>query len=478
MAKNLLLLSLAASFSAAVYASSGLSINDPAILKADDSITVNFSVDPANYKVKGNNLLVITPAIAGATDTLRLDPVTLAGKNAWYQEVRAGRRGANLLRAGKKNTMLDYSRTVKYEPWMEQSELVMIADTVSECNCDFRSGIRRFAKMDFTPATFTTTSETFAYIEPVDTIEKIFNLSGRANIIFKVNRTDIDWTYKSNYAELDSILTSINAVKDNPDATVERITLTGYASPEGPYANNERLAAGRTEVVKNYVASHGDFPPATYSARSVAEDWAGLRAWLVASTVPDKDAIIALIDNPDIKIEVRNDRLRAAFPDTYRFLLENVYPNLRHTDYLITYRIRRYYEVDEIAAVMATNPGNLSLNEMFILANSYGKGSEKSDEVFLTAARLFPDSEVANINAAYSAINRDDLTSARLFLSRVKPSPETEYARGVILAREGNFAEAIEILTVAAGRGIPGAQKALDDAIRASTPSQHITFLE
>ena len=32
---------------------------------------------------------------------------------------------------------------------------------------------------------------------------------------------------------LDSILKTVNAVKDNPDATVESIWLKGFASPEG-----------------------------------------------------------------------------------------------------------------------------------------------------------------------------------------------------------------------------------------------------
>ncbi|MDE6267186.1 MAG: DUF3868 domain-containing protein [Muribaculaceae bacterium] len=477
MYKNLLLISLATALTASAnLKSSQLNISDLAVNQSEAAMTVNMTVDPAPFKVKSNNMVVLTPAIVAQKDTLRLPAVTIAGRNAWFQEVRNNQPNPSLLRAGKK-TPLNYSATVPYQPWMQQSNLVILTDTLSECNCFTRSGHTPVIDMDFTPEIFVSDNNTFEYLVPSDTIEKVFNLSGRANIIFKVNRTDIDWTYKSNYAELDSILASINAVKDNKDATVEQIMLTGYASPEGSYANNERLAQGRTAVVRKYVADHSSFPSNIYKEKSVAEDWAGLRQWLTTSTVPEKKAIIELIDDKSIPVEKKNDVLRQRYPETYRFLLANVYPNLRHTDYVITYKIRRYYDVEEIAAVMQSNPRNLSLNEFFLLANSYEKGSVDYDSVFLTAARLFPNDDIANMNAAYSAINQGELNSARLFLSRIEPSPQTAYAWGVLYAKEGNYAEALEMLKQAKDGGVEMADVVIERVEKAMKPAKKIKLL-
>ena len=479
MYKNLLLISLATALTASANQQSAqFNISDLAINQSEEVMTVNMTVNPADFKVKSNRMVVLTPAIIAGSDTVSLPAVTVAGRQAWYQEVRNGRQADTaLLRAGK-SVPLSYSATVPYSSWMQQSDLVIMADTINECKCGaVRSSHVPVAQMDFTPPTYVYDTNTFDYIVPTDTLEKIFNLSGRANIVFKVNRTDIDWTYKSNYAELDSILATIKAVKDNKDATVEQILLTGYASPEGPYANNVRLAQGRTEVVRKYVVEHSDFASSVFKTSSVPEDWAGLRQWLQASSLSDKDAIIALIDDEAIAIQNKNDVLRRRFPEAYSFLLANVYPNLRHTDYLITYKIRRYYDVAEIAEVMNTNPRFLSLNEFFLLANSYQKGSPEYDNVFLTAARIYPDNDVANMNAAYSAINQGDLSSARTFLGRITPSAQTTYAWGVLYAREGKYDRAIEMLSQARDAGDANAAAVIEQVQNAMKPAKKIKLL-
>lgn len=478
MSKHFFMIAAFTALSAAAGVNtSQLNISQLSVHKADDAMTVIMTVDPSAYKMKSDRLVVLTPAIASVNDTLRLPSVTVAGRNAWYQEYRNTSDRRYLLRAGK-GLPYEYSATVDYLDWMQESRLIMLCDTVNECRCEnIGFSAVPVADMDFTPVVYQTGTETFDYIVPSDTIEKIFNLSGRANIIFKVNRTDIDWTYKSNYAELDTILKTIDVVKDNPDASVQSIHLTGYASPEGSYANNVRLAKGRTEAVKRYVAERSAFPASVYSTSSVPEDWRGLREWLVASSVPGKESMIAFIDDRSIPEEVRNDLFRERFPEAYSFLLENVYPLLRHTDYLITYRIRRYFDVEEIAEVMRTNPRNLSLNELFILASSYEKGSPEYDEVFITAARLYPDSETANMNAAFSAMNRGEVKSARLFLSRVAPSVDTVYAEGILSALEGDREKALLLLNQAAEEGHPKALEAIREVEAAASPAERIKLL-
>ncbi|MBD5220326.1 MAG: OmpA family protein [Bacteroidales bacterium] len=474
MNKKQLLISLASALTVSAGAQTANTyVSDLAVKRADQSVVVSFNIDPSNYSVPTNKAVVLTPAIVNATDTLRMTPVTVAGRNNWYYHTRNNEAGAMLLRSGKKEPSA-YRSQVPYKAWMEVSDVVIFCDTVSECGCDRRSAVYPVAAMDFSPAVFTQDASMFEYIEPNDTVAKVFNLSGRANIVFKVGRTDIDWTYKANQAELDTILSTINAVKNNPDATVEQILLTGYASPEGSYAGNERLAKGRTEVVKKYVAEHATFPASVYKTSFVAEDWAGLREWLTTSPLNDKDAIIALIDDKAIAVDKKNDALRKRFPDTYKFLLANVYPMLRHTDYVITYKIRSYYDVKEIAAVMVSNPRNLSLNEFFLLANSLPKGSPEYDNVFFTAARMFPTSDVANTNAAYSAINQGDLRSAREFLGQVQTSAATDYAWGIIHAKEGNFTEALGMLQKARSGGITEAGVVIDQIKKITDPSREI----
>ncbi|MDE6740933.1 MAG: hypothetical protein K2J58_01225 [Muribaculaceae bacterium] len=312
---------------------------------------------------------------------------------------------------------------------------------------------------------------------PKDSADKIFNLSGRANIIFKVNKTDIDWTYFSNHAELDSIMKSVNAVKDNEYATVDTIFLTGYASPEGPYANNVRLAKGRTEEVLKYVQTHSGFPRKVFVAVPIPEDWDGLREWIVNSDIPNRHEMVAFIDDPSIPIAKKNDLFRAKFPNDYPFLLQNVYPLLRHTDYRIRYRIKKFYDVDEIEKVFRTNPNILSLNELYLLSSKYEQGTPEYYQVMMTAAAMYPDSEVANINAAYSAISNGNYQSAEQYLSKLAPSAETDYAWGVMYALKGEYSKALEMLRSARLAGNPNAASLIADLENAMKPRVAVKIL-
>lgn len=429
------------------------------IYKATEAVTVNFIFNPQDYSLGRNNKIIVTPALVNGFDTIRFNPLTVAGKHGWYYEIRNSHTPlTSLYRAGK-GQPVGYSSTIDYQPWMEHCTFTLISDTISCCGGE---GLRRGSTSIFEPIwgppRFT---ETFNYIAPLDTMEKRFELSGRANVRFIVNKTDIDWSYANNYVELDSILRTVRVVRNNPDAAVDSIILTGYASPEGPYANNVRLADGRTEVVKEYVRNNADFPSSVYHTASVPEDWQGLRAWLVTSNLDNRDEMVAFIDNYDGPIAAKNDRFAQQFPKEYPWLLTNVYPPLRHTDYRITYTVRRYYTVEDIKRVFDTYPRNLSLNELFILANSYPKGSAEFDNVMNTAVLLFPDNIIANLNAANSAMNIGDYARAERMLYRLEPTPDVLYARGVLAGCQGDYDKARQLFEEAREAGFKDVEEAL-----------------
>ncbi len=452
-----------------------LHISQMSVNKGDTLITVNMTLSPKQFKLKGTDIVSLTPMMTNGSDTVLMPGVRIAGRRAWYDEVRNGRdKDKSLSRAGK-GLPVEYSATVPFDKRFNSSNIVIKADTTNICRCNERSGITPVAIMDFDP--FNPADLIFNYEAPADTAEKVFDLSGRANIIFKVNRTDIDWSYYSNQAELDTIVKTIKVVKDNPYATVERILLTGYASPEGPYSNNVRLAKGRTEVVTKYVEDHSSFPHSVYQTASVPEDWEGLRAWIADSSIPNKEAMIAFIDDKSVPIQKKNDMFMARFPQQYPYLLKNVYPVLRHTDYKITYKVKKFYDPKEIEKVFDTNPKMLSLNELYILAKQYTPGSPEYEKVYATAAILFPESDVANLNAASAAMSLGDLQTARQFLDKVKAGPQADYARAVLAAKEGDYAKALVLFRKARQGGVKEADGLIEKVEKALDANGNVKIL-
>ena len=152
-------------------------------------------------------------------------------------------------------------------------------------------------------------------------------------------------------------------MKNDVDTRIISVSIKGYASPESPYSNNERLAMGRTKTLKEYVRKQYDFADSLFITDYEPEDWAGLERYVENSYLENKAGILALIrsnQEPDAK-ERHQDR----FPKRLCILLKEVYPGLRHSDYAVKYEVRTYTDINEIKRLIKTQPQKLSLNEMY-----------------------------------------------------------------------------------------------------------------
>lgn len=120
--------------------------------------------------------------------------------------------------------------------------------------------------------------------------------------------------------------------------------------------------------------------------------------------------------------------------------------------------------MEEAKEVIKTRPQNLSLNEMFMVANSYPAGSQEFVDVFEVAVRMYPENEIANMNAAAAAILRNDLVAAERYLNKVN-SKEPEYINslGVVALLKGDYDQAGEYLKVAADSGLETAKDNLNE---------------
>lgn len=299
------------------------------------------------------------------------------------------------------------------------------------------------------------------FIMPDEEDLKQRKIQGHAFLDFPVNETVIYPDYRKNPDELARIYKSVDSAQFDKSVIITRISLHGYASPESPYSNNTRLAKGRTEALKSLLIRKYNFEPSVFKTAYTPEDWENLKGFLIDSStrkvkgdfwydnkdfvetpeVPDfvqqhRSELLRII-NKNIDPDVKNEMLKkVADGEPYRWLLEHVYPGLRHTDYIIEYKIRAF-SVEKGRKLIYTHPEGLSMREMYQVAMSYEQGSEPWLDALLIAVNRYPDDKTANLNAACACIMTKRLNDARRYLQKAGNSKEARYAANVIKAMEG-----------------------------------------
>ena len=291
---------------------------------------------------------------------------------------------------------------------------------------------------------------------------KVRSIKGRAFLDFPVNETAIYPQYRRNPEELERMRATIDHALFDKSFQVLRVTLHGYASPESPYSNNTRLALGRTQSLKEYVCQHFQLCDSIVDTDYTPEDWDNLRAfiesrgnsrrvkgdiWYEHETVvetpamPDyvlkhREELLAVIDSP-MEPDEKEARLKyVGGGQPYRWLLQHVYPGLRHTDYVIEYVVK-HYEVKDARRLIYTHPEALSVEEMYQVAKSYEEGTDGWLDALMAAAQHYPDDATANLNAASACVRTQRLTDAKRFLTKAGSSAEAIYLADVIRAMEG-----------------------------------------
>ena len=436
----------------------GAEVSGVDIRKQRDSVVIRMNLNLSGMEVGRNRSIVVTPLFYAEGEEEWLPAIEVMGRTRYlyYQrneESLYADSPYTIIKKDKNATQqVGYQVSVPYRKWMDRASLVVAEDT---CQCGEvskgNSILLAQADLVFTPR--------LAYISPQAETRKARALSGEAYLDFPVNKTVIYPEYRRNTAELAKIRATIDTIRTDKDFSITRISLKGYASPEGRYAANVRLSEGRTDALKDYLMSEYGFEASLFRTNAGAENWAGLRKYVAQSGLADKEAILAIIDSEE-EPDAKEQRIRREHAASYRTLLQDCYPALRRTDYTVDYVIRGF-NVEEAKEVIKTRPQNLSLQEMFAVAQTYQPGSEEFNHVFDVAVRLYPADPIANLNAANAFLERGAAELALKFLDKAGDTPQADNARGVAMILLERYDEAERYLHRAAQAGVSEANENL-----------------
>ena len=321
-------------------------------LHSNDVLGLQMQVTLMGDLLPRRERVLITPRLVAEGDSIDFPSVELYGRWSYYRKVRSGVDDYTSdmhFRDRDARQPRHYSKQVPYQSWMRTAQLKLIVTRTDGCDRCLSAQARRVQPSGW-PLAFVQQRQVKA-VTVTDTTRVVTagetrHFQGAAFIDFAVNRTDLNADYRNNRTQLAKIQATLDSVLSKDRSLLQHITLKGYASPEGAYNTNALLASGRVNSLRRYFIDHFNVPAHLISAEYEAEDWEGLRRYIDASDMTERQALLAIIDT-DLDPDTKLARISARYPAAYKFLLTNVFPTLRHTDYRIDFSVR---EADKVLA--------------------------------------------------------------------------------------------------------------------------------
>ena len=332
------------SATAQTLAGGGISILNKEVKKTGNQVGVNIDFKLDDLKIKSNKGNILIPMIVNRDDTLKMPAVEIMGRKRYIYYLRNHKTATpNPLVVTKRNNKemqtIHYSYTTPYRSWMDNSQLVIGQDV---CGCN--QAIVEEGLLSHAGEILHKEPEKPKVCEKPKTKEiKIHQEKGTARLHFNVNKFFINTKLGNNDAEINKMCKTIDRVKNNTNVRIVSIVLHGYASPDGNYDNNKRLAENRTKAVYEHLVSIYPIEKDLIQFTSTAEDWQGVRDYIEKHDIPQKNIVLNIIDS-DMTPDEKERTIALKAGAAHRYLIQKVYPQLRRTEYFINYEIKNEIE--------------------------------------------------------------------------------------------------------------------------------------
>ena len=278
----------------------------------------------------------------------------------------------------------------------------------------------------------------------LDSFQRVIDHKQEANVKFLINQANLRSNELKNNSvrEFVSMLKRINA--DREKLAIKNVEVQAYASPEGGFTFNDKLANKRQNVSEGYVKQQlkGTNLQTDIDAHYTAQDWEGFMKLVQASKIQDKDVILRVLsmykDPQEREQQIRN------MSEGFRELADGILPELRRSRLIINYQTIGRSD-QQIKQQYATDPTKLSLEEL-LYAASLTNDVKVKKAIYKKTTELYDRDYRAYNNLAALALNEGDEHTANSYLSQAlqanRKAPEAYANKAYINLTHGEIAEA------------------------------------
>ena len=273
-----------------------------------------------------------------------------------------------------------------------------------------------------------------------DAFQRVVEQKQEANIKFLIQQAELRKSELQNNSvqEFVNLLKRISGDRDN--LMLSNVEVSAYASPDGGFALNEKLANKRQQNTEGYVKQQMKQAnmEADVEANYTAQDWEGFQQLVQASDIQDKDVILRVLsmykDPQEREQQIKN------MSHGFQELADGILPELRRARLTINYETLGRDD-EAIFNQIKSDPSKLSVEEL-IYAASIAETPAEQEAILKTTTRLYPKEARAYNNLAALAYSKGDYEEAQRYLTQAAGTgatcAETKANLGLLALQRGD----------------------------------------
>lgn len=342
------------------------------IEQSGDTVRITFDVAVGRRAARCGRTVLFQPAIVGGGYRWDLPEVMVQRalakvarqRHRWAAGDTTTRENPTTVRGGER---FRYIASVPLQGWMNGADLKVETVDIGCCSARTVSDLLAQNISLATPMTLVeqapaepapepvpaTTGDLLAQEAPFVLHASVFegtapelmfddDRQGALRIHFSVGSWRLEPGRGNNAETLRKLIEAIKKLQQAGDSDLQYMVIAGFASPEGSFALNDRLAWNRASILKAYITRNTGLDGERIHIYNGVEDWHGLKQMIEESDMEHRQAIIDVIEStpihdragrPHRELELQKiDRGRA-----YRHMQQHFFPHLRQAAYIKIY---------------------------------------------------------------------------------------------------------------------------------------------
>lgn len=399
---------------------------------------------PAKWFEKGTTI-VVTPVLKYQGGETLGTPYTYQGENV---------AGNGIVVPYESGSAITMKSEFDYIPAMKKSELFLRFDFYRD-----RKQVPGISDVKIADGVLATQSlasaETSAPAVAPDAFQRIIKETYDADIMFLIQRAELR-SSELNSTNMSAWKELVKEADHNERKRVD-VEVSAYASPDGGFKLNDKLAEQREKNTTDYLAKEfkKDDVYTEINARYTAQDWDGFQKLVQASSLQDKDIVLRVLSMyPDPETREREIKNISV---VYSDLAETILPKLRRSRLMANVEVIGKTDEELKNIALGSDYGDLTVEELLYAANLDGVSKEK---LYSYITQKYPnDYRGWNNLGAYYYQNGQNSRAIQAFNKASEISsraPEANMNLALVSLADGNTAKAEQLLGNSSGASTLG----------------------